>query len=79
MVVLRRGRETAEGDAVAASRAMYRSGRSSLVLVRDMRDRIQRKSEQQAGERDSQPLWRSSDQMKDAHSCRLGKPLQATE
>ena len=60
-----------EGSAIAARKAMSgSSGSCGIVLMSNMRDRIEREGQQQSGEDDSQPLRRSSGQMEQAHSER---------
>ena len=75
VTVPRRVSQAAEGDAIAADEPVDSRGRRGLVLVRGMCDRIQREGEQQAGEGNSQPLRRSSSQMKDAHDYGWRKNL----
>jgi hypothetical protein len=60
--------EAIERRAVAARRAVQRRW-FWVVRMCDMRNRIQRKGQQQAGESDSQPLRRHSGQRRQTHEC----------
>lgn len=67
IIVTRRVGYAAEGNAVTTGQAVRCCRRGSIMLMRDMRNRIQREGEQQACERNSQPVWWSSGQMEDGH------------
>lgn len=62
--------EPVEGGAITARKAMRGRGSCGIVLMSNMRDRVEREDQQQSGEEDSQPLGRSSGQMEQAHSER---------
>jgi hypothetical protein len=68
----RRVRKPAEGGAIAARQTVGRRRRRSVVLVRDVSDRIQRKTEQHGGEHNSQPMRRTAGEFKDRHGWERG-------
>lgn len=62
--------KAAERGAVTARHAVSDRSRSDFMLVRGMRDGIQRKGKQQARERCSQPLRGSLGQIENAHAAK---------
>jgi hypothetical protein len=72
MIVSRCVCKAIERKAVAARKAVSYGGRRRIMLMGDMRNRVDRERQQQSREYNSQPLRRSSGQMHQAHERQTG-------